>query len=128
MKNAQLIIYHSTHSPWLMLRDGVLATACWILWGMVLLSIYRGDGFHFSSTYLMLVLLLSMAFLLWSGVHYLWSPIRLQKRRSTPLPLQKLALHFNLQSDTVQRLQHEKQVVLDLHSSGTLRKWETITW
>jgi hypothetical protein len=37
-------------------------------------------------------------------------------------------LHFNLQSDTVQRLQHEKQVVLDLHSSGTLRKWESITW
>ncbi len=128
MKNAQLIIYHSAHSPLLKVRDGVLASVCWILWGMVLYSIYRGDGFHFSSTYLVLVLLLSMVFLLWSGVHYLWSPIRLNKHRSTPLPLKKMALHFNVQSETVQQLQHEKQVVLDLHSSGNLHKWESVSW
>lgn len=127
MKDTQLIIHRSVHSPWLILRDGLLTSVCWSLWIMVLLSIYWGDGFHFSSTYLVLVVLLSLAFLLWSGVHYLWSPIRLNKHRATPLPLKKLARHFNMHSEMVQLLQNEKQVVLDLHSSGNLRNWESVS-
>ena len=125
MKQTPLIIYKSTFHPLLQLRDGLLAAACWGLWGMVLLSIYWGDGFHFSSTYLALVLMLSLVFLLWSGVHYFWSPLR-SKNHVPPLPLRKLAHQFNLQTDLVQSLQHEKQVVLELNASGSLLKLESI--
>jgi len=126
MSHTPLIIYKSTHSPLLQLRDGLLASLCWGLWLMVLASIYWGDGFHFSSTYLALVLMLSVIFLFWSGLHYLWSPIR-SKKQVPPLSLKKLARHFNMHTDLVQSLQHEKQVVLELSITGSLLKLESFT-
>jgi poly-beta-1,6-N-acetyl-D-glucosamine biosynthesis protein PgaD len=126
MKHTPLIIYKSTQSSLLKLRDVLLTTLCWGLWCMVLASIYWGDGFHLSSTYLALVLMLSITFILWSGLHYLWSPIR-NKNKVPPLSLKKLARHFNMHSDLVHSLQHEKQVVLELSAKGSLLKLESVS-
>ena len=114
----QLIIHHSnSHHPLTKLRDVVLSIVCWALWASVLVSIVNGDGFHFSATYLSLVAMLSVVFFLWSALHYLWSPIRI-KAHTKPLSLKKLARHFNVQSELIGGLQHEKQVLIVLSSSG----------
>jgi hypothetical protein len=125
MKSFQLVIYRSQRSAWVQLRDLVLLVICWGLWGAVIVSIYRGDGFHFSSTYLLGVAMLSAFFLMWSGGHYLWSPIR-TKSHVPPLSLKKVARQFHLQSELVQYLQYEKQVILELNPSGILLKSEAV--
>ena len=114
----QLIIHHSnSRQPLIKLRDIVLSIVCWALWASVLVSIVNGDGFHFSATYLSLLSMLMVAFILWSAVHYLWSPIR-NKADTKPLSLKKLARHFNVQSELIGDLQHEKLVRIVLSSTG----------
>ena len=113
-----LIIQHSnTRSPLIKLRDLLLGIVCWGLWAAVVVSIVNGDGFHLSATYLSLVAMLTVAFFVWSGVHYLLKPMR-NKADTQPLSLKKLARHFHVQSELIRGLQQEKQVLIVLSSSG----------
>jgi len=118
--NQPLIIYRTqSRQPLVQARDILLAIVCWGLWGAVFFSIVNGDGFHLSATYLSLVLMLSVGFILWSIVHYLINPMR-NKAQVKPLSLKKLARHFHVHSELIGGLQQEKQVLVVLSPNGSV--------
>ena len=118
--NQPLIIHHlESHKPLIQIRDMVLAIMCWGLWALVLVSIVNGDGFHFSATYLTLVVILSLGIFLWSLVHYLVRPIH-SKMTDKPISIKRMARQFNVHSELVNGMMHEKQVLVVLSPNGSV--------
>lgn len=120
MKPPLIINLDTSNSPLTRLRDGVLALLCWVMWASLLVSVANGTGAApISGMYLTLVGLLTVAFLVWSGLRYSLAPLR-SPMTSVPLTLAKLANHFELKTDLISGMQTEKQVLLFHSPTGSV--------
>ncbi|WDZ95220.1 poly-beta-1,6-N-acetyl-D-glucosamine biosynthesis protein PgaD [Herbaspirillum sp. WKF16] len=146
-----IITLNTADQPLVRVRDGLLLCACWIMWAAVFTAFVNGcewealgmsvqrwllaqeaflravlASLHIPSAYVVMMMLLVLAFFLWSLLNQALAPAFRKQRMTPPLTLEDIARHFQLDLALVGSMQKEKQIMVFHAMSGAVTELRSI--